>query len=254
MKAKFKLLFVLLVSFISISVAEAQNLQEVVYLKNGSIIRGLIVEQVPNTSLKIKTADGSVFVCKMEEVVKITKEPQVNSTSSSVTEAKHENDRSYGWGMAPRYRGFVGASYIVDAGDIGLDRAYLWTSHGCQINPYLYAGVGVGVNCWFDDDFENDSWSVPVFAHVRGEWHKAFHKNISPYVETKIGYSFADCEGFYFAPQIGCHFYFGHSKTGISVGVGYTLQNCKYNYYYNGHYWNDNLNANGVEFTVAFDF
>jgi hypothetical protein len=47
---------------------------DVVYLKNGSVIRGLIMEQIPNETLKIQTADGSLFVYKMEEVVKITKE------------------------------------------------------------------------------------------------------------------------------------------------------------------------------------
>jgi hypothetical protein len=49
---------------------------DVLYLKNGSIIRGLIIEQIPNTSVKIKTADGSVFVHVMEDVIKITKEPK----------------------------------------------------------------------------------------------------------------------------------------------------------------------------------
>lgn len=47
---------------------------DVVYLKNGSIIRGMIIEQTPNVSLKIQTKDGSVFVYKMEEVEKMTKE------------------------------------------------------------------------------------------------------------------------------------------------------------------------------------
>jgi hypothetical protein len=50
------------------------DLQDVVYLKNGSIVRGTIVEQVPNQSLKIQTRDGSVFVYEMAEVTKITKE------------------------------------------------------------------------------------------------------------------------------------------------------------------------------------
>ena len=47
---------------------------EVVYLKNGSIIRGIIIEQTPNVQIKIQTKDGSVFVYKMDEVEKITKE------------------------------------------------------------------------------------------------------------------------------------------------------------------------------------
>lgn len=48
--------------------------QDVVYLKNGSIIKGLIIEQVPNESLKIQTADGSIFVYEMDQVAKIAKE------------------------------------------------------------------------------------------------------------------------------------------------------------------------------------
>ena len=48
--------------------------QDVVYLKNGSIIRGMIIEQIPNKSIKIQTKDGNVFVFEMDEIEKITKE------------------------------------------------------------------------------------------------------------------------------------------------------------------------------------
>jgi len=49
---------------------------EVLYLKNGSIIRGMIIEQIPNEQVKIQTSDGSVFVYTMDQVLKITKEPK----------------------------------------------------------------------------------------------------------------------------------------------------------------------------------
>lgn len=48
--------------------------KDVVYLKNGSVIKGVVVEQVPGVSLKIRTSDGSVFFYKMEDVEKMTKE------------------------------------------------------------------------------------------------------------------------------------------------------------------------------------
>ena len=48
--------------------------QDVVYLKNGSVIHGTIIEQVPNVSLKIQTRDGSIFFYKMDEIEKIAKE------------------------------------------------------------------------------------------------------------------------------------------------------------------------------------
>jgi len=70
-----KTLILLIILVVIQESASSQNrTQDVVYLKNGSIIRGLIVEQIPNVSLKIETADRNVFVFKMEEIEKFTKE------------------------------------------------------------------------------------------------------------------------------------------------------------------------------------
>lgn len=239
--------FVVLFTFVaSISSVNAQSLQEVVYLKNGSIIRGTIVEQKPNESLKIQTSDGSIFVYNMAEIDKITKEMPLKKTLSDYENDQDDAPETYGWSKAPRYRGFVGDSYIFGIGDYKENREFLYTSHGVQINPFFYAGVGAGVNYWFD----SECWSVPIFAHLRGEFHRALKKNVSPYVDAKIGYSVADVEGFYFAPSIGCHFYFGHSKTGVSVGVGYVLQDAEIEY----NHRSKTINASGLEITVAFDF
>jgi len=61
---------------------QAQELtQDVVYLKNGSIIRGVIIEQIPNKTLKIRTTDGNVFVYNMDEITRITKEPSTQPQS-----------------------------------------------------------------------------------------------------------------------------------------------------------------------------
>ena len=54
--------------------AEAQGVEEVVYLKNGSVVRGIIVEQIPNETIRIRTRGGSEFVFQISEVLKITKE------------------------------------------------------------------------------------------------------------------------------------------------------------------------------------
>jgi hypothetical protein len=54
---------------------------EVVYLKTGSVIRGVIVEQIPNKQIKIETADGNIFVIQIDEIERITKEPVNNRNS-----------------------------------------------------------------------------------------------------------------------------------------------------------------------------
>jgi sRNA-binding regulator protein Hfq len=46
----------------------------VVYLKNGSIIKGQIIEQIPGSTIKLQTKDGSVFVYKVDEIEKMTRE------------------------------------------------------------------------------------------------------------------------------------------------------------------------------------
>ena len=43
---------------------------DVVYLKNGSIIKGMVIETIPNETIKIETADGSIFVYPFDEVEK----------------------------------------------------------------------------------------------------------------------------------------------------------------------------------------
>jgi|GEM_PF-3145502 hypothetical protein len=55
----------------------AQQYEDVVYLKNGSIIHGIILEQIPGESIKIKTGDNNLFVFKMDEIEKMTREEVV---------------------------------------------------------------------------------------------------------------------------------------------------------------------------------
>ena len=54
--------------------AEKKELLDFVYLKNGSIIKGTILEHVINVKVKIKTRDGSIFVYPSNEIEKLTRE------------------------------------------------------------------------------------------------------------------------------------------------------------------------------------
>ncbi len=47
----------------------------IVYLKNGSIIRGMMLELIPDSTVRILTADSSVFVFRLSEVERMTTEP-----------------------------------------------------------------------------------------------------------------------------------------------------------------------------------
>jgi hypothetical protein len=78
-------MFIVIVIFIitNLSVFAQQVMEDVVYLKNGSIIHGTIIEQVPGKTLKIKTHDGNIFVYSLDEVEKMTKETSTNPVLNS---------------------------------------------------------------------------------------------------------------------------------------------------------------------------
>ena len=68
------ILIVCLIQFIATVSAFAQQPKEdIVHLKNGSVIRGAITELIPEKlQLKIKTRDGNLFVYRMEEIAKVS--------------------------------------------------------------------------------------------------------------------------------------------------------------------------------------
>lgn len=60
--------------FIQNIYAQTNNYVDIVYLNNGSIIKGVIIENTPNVAVKLKTADGSVFVYAYSDILKFAKE------------------------------------------------------------------------------------------------------------------------------------------------------------------------------------
>lgn len=73
-----------LLLILSLNIFAQTNLEEVVYLKNGTSIHGIILEQIPNEKIKIQSNDGSIFVFKYAEIMKITKEPIIKDLKSNV--------------------------------------------------------------------------------------------------------------------------------------------------------------------------
>ena len=59
----------------------AQSTKDVLYLKNGSVIYGQLIEMVPDKQVKIKTADGSVFVYNTSERARLLRVSRGLSTT-----------------------------------------------------------------------------------------------------------------------------------------------------------------------------
>lgn len=158
----------------SVFYVSAQQLEDVVYLKNGSIVRGVILEQVPGKSLKIQTAGGSQFVYQIAEVEKMTKEAidtKTNPLSSNagVVAKSPKAKKAIDW--SPKYKGEVNVGYAITGNkqkfefsyeyhddeeseygneNLGkyttvLSRPLFETVHGVEIGPYFFVGAGIGL-------------------------------------------------------------------------------------------------------------
>jgi hypothetical protein len=67
----------LMISIVLFTISlQAQESVMVVYLKNGSIIKGSILEIISRDTIKVQTTNGIIFSYAMVEVEKIEKEPQ----------------------------------------------------------------------------------------------------------------------------------------------------------------------------------
>ena len=136
------------------------------------------------------------------------------------------------------YRGFVDwTNRIYHGSSLNGSRTFyspgISTSHGYQFNPWLFAGAGIDYS--LDDtgywekrhNYSIDNYFLSVFGHVRTDLQLG---RFTPFADLRLGWN-ADSNGtVYFSPSIGYRFNWGR-KTGINVGLGYTLDSYRYQNY-----------------------
>lgn len=239
-------LLLLLTLLLSISTyVAAQNYTEVVYLKNGSVIKGVIIEQVPNVSLKIKTSDGSLIICQMNEVEKITKEERYTRDYR-----KDVDNRKTARNTLKGYKGFVDFGYIADLSDYDANKVEISTSHGYQFNNYFYVGGGVAADFYTDADLI----AVPIFVDFRANF---INKKVTPFADIKTGYSVGDVEGAYVSTGIGVRFSLkGKKAINLKLEYNYQQHNDHGDYSYNNNYYSYDYDYDleGLGFKVGFEF
>lgn len=295
----------------------AQDNLNYIYLKNGQVIQGQILDKLFKDRITVKTLEGQTVYLPTDIIDEITKSKKVKTpaddtdnssktkTADSVADsnkvkvkasAEHQaitsktenkatktsfrekisqtiehrkltlaSDTPYGWNMTRRYRGFIGQSIIFSGGDDFdiVPGTELQFSNGYQITPLFYVGAGFG--CGYDwykynwDDVKELSCEkyTMIFVHARGEFHKPLYSKVSPYLDAKIGFETSDAS-LYLEPQLGCHFYFGRSPMGLSIGLSYKLFR-EVEYYKEDddedYYDNEGKKHSGyIGLSISFDF
>ncbi len=187
--------------------------EDVVYLKNGSVFRGMIFEQVPGKSVTIESADQLVFTFTYEEIEKIRKELRQSGTFSSSDDGTLSANYTnvFQFGMLTTRSGVAPTTLsVIRSGDVG---------------EHSSLGLGVGWNTY------GNRTMVPLFVDARSFLFKG---QASPFVFTDVGYSYGKVKGVYtwnaggFVLNAGAGFVV-HSSTALSfvMQASYHLQQAK---------------------------
>lgn len=208
-------------------------MRDVVYLKNGSIVKGTIIEMVPNQSIKIQTGDGSVFVYTMAEVDRITKEEV--SKASTQTSPLFSSDGQEAPSMFSIFGGvsiplgdFEKEDNIhAGAAKTGFTLGAQYVSGGGIVGYFIQASYTQNTMKDFFAPFDvyNGTLDLTTTSSDFGSW-----KQIMVLGGPKIGTAQKNGPNFFFAPLIGLDLCMSPPITGEAIG-DYRVSFSSYPYY-----------------------
>lgn len=170
-----KNLFILLIiSFLQIfAFAQDTISQDLIYLKDGSTLRGEITEQNPDESVKIRIAGGTITEIKMSAVKRIK-----SDEGKYIFNEDGSNFKQKGFYNGFNVQAMIGQSSGNDNSEnlvLGLGVQY---SLGYQINKYAAVGGGVGMQLY-------DKVFADAFVQMRGFLPMG---KVSPTIAMDAGY------------------------------------------------------------------
>ena len=194
----------------------AQSYQEVVYLDDGTILKGIILEQVPNDYLKIETSSGKIYTIDMRKVEKITKErPRTNTQSyNRSTPVERRNTQNYNRStqnynrstQSPTRRQYNNNQYTYSRNSPIISQPYnddydyygdysYFPNRGYK--GFIDLGFSFGTNTRININDRNRSYTESTGGVHRFEFSTSHGFFLSPY--------------FFLGAGAGIHFYTGYS-------------------------------------------
>jgi hypothetical protein len=216
-----RLILLSAIIILSVTVLIAQT-KDIVYLKNGSVIKGSILEMIPDKTIKIQTADGNIFVYNMSEVEKIGKDtaapapetkPAIERPSNQ-GQPSYESQRGYqgqssSEGVGPKFSIYGGVSLPLgnfakkwgEGDDKGLGAAKTGWSAGIQ----FVTGGTVGLI--IDGNYSQNKLDLPTsYTTMPGKYEWVGWSSILALAGIKIGTDNSSGANFFVAPLVGALF------------------------------------------------
>ncbi len=178
MKKTYALLVaLLLLHVVSFAQKIDRNYQDVIYLENGNIIRGNILEHIKDQYITIQSSDENTWRFNYEEISRVTIEP-----IKSIPKNYQSIDKGYS--------GIVSIAMLVANGNPRYDQEVipsLQTTQGYYFHPSLFAGLGTGM------EIQERGLMLPLYAEFRTNISTKGH--IYPHIYLQGGYGFPLHEG-----------------------------------------------------------
>ena len=248
---------------------------DAVYLMNGRVINGTIEEFEPDDFVSIRTQTGRVYEYSMDDVKRVSRGSARSSSSSarkssSQGSSRYDNnsrsssrDYNYDDYDVRGYKGTFDAGYNLAMGGTGeKGNIEINTSHGYQLNEYLFIGAGLGLHIYnareakLRDSIGTNSYPqyvgsvisgkrvpadsltymravdssymvMPIFLDVRG-YFPLQNSAITPFAMFRVGFAFNLSDGFggmglFMNPAVGVKYQIS-PMIGINFSVGYSYQ------------------------------
>jgi hypothetical protein len=195
--------------------AFAQKINDdVLYLKNGSIYRGKIIDRNEQI-IKLETYEKNIYAVQMADIQEIKSEESLKKSVILYKEKGYVHYTELG-PLAGSNRASNGVTTSAFS---------FQTVNGYKFNQYLFTGIGVGADLYAVQTF------IPIILSVRGDFTKKGNK--IPFYFVEGGYSINatsnDVDGIKyqggntFAAGLGLKILF-NENTGFVIGAGYRFQ------------------------------
>ena len=188
---------------------------DVLYLKNGWVLRGRLLPATAPETVSIHTNDGNTFVFPQADVLQTKQEPALRYLNIRY------RDRGYAHFTE---LGVMASNNNVNQSGVTTSAFTFHTVNGYKFSQWLYTGLGAGVDLYASQTF------IPVFASLRGDFTR---KGILiPYYYVDGGWGFNGTTntptrrqrgGVHFAAGVGMKVLF-NGNAGFLLSVGYYLQ------------------------------
>jgi hypothetical protein len=147
----------------------AQRKEDVVYLSNGSVLRGVLTSDSVSSTVRILNHAGDIWVFKQDEVDSITREKPFEYKAKLFTRAGFEYS--------------INGELLMRSGNNAIGKAAIpgiSLGMGYRFNPYISTGMDLGVEFY-------DLMEIPVSASVR---LRSSGRVLSPFTFLRAGYTF----------------------------------------------------------------